>query len=74
MLLALFVVDITRPDVLVVDGTRRMGQAELHRLRKLAYVSEKKLSAEVATRIHLEETWVMLPAECCRGKNGGEAN
>ncbi|CAM9510657.1 unnamed protein product [Ectocarpus sp. 13 AM-2016] len=31
-------------------------EAELHRLRKLAYVSEKKLSAEVATRMHLEET------------------
>ncbi|CAM9912117.1 unnamed protein product [Ectocarpus sp. 8 AP-2014] len=31
-------------------------EAELHRLRKIAYVSEKKLSAEVATRMHLEET------------------
>lgn len=55
--LVLVRLDISRPYVHFVDETRRcMGQVELHRLRKIAYVSEKKLSAEVATRMHLEET------------------
>ena len=33
----------------------RTGQAELIRLRRLAYISEKKLSAEVSTRMRVEE-------------------
>ncbi|CAM9463722.1 unnamed protein product [Ectocarpus fasciculatus] len=39
----------------MVEATAEI-EAELHRLRKLAYVSGKKLSAEVATRMHLEDT------------------
>lgn len=34
---------------------RHAVQAELIRLRRLAYVSEKKLSAEVSTRMRVEE-------------------